>query len=135
MNDIFHTIAQRTATMIGSPFAFFVAFVIVLAWSLSGPYFGYSDTWQLLLHTRTTILTFLMIFLVQNTQNRDGKAIHLKLDELIRSIKTARNQLVDIEDMSDADLLNLHNEFVALRQKTEVLLAKRTKKTRETDHA
>lgn len=135
MNDVFHKIAQRTSIIVGSPIAFFIAIIIVTTWAFSGPYFSYSDTWQLVINTGTTILTFLIIFLVQNTQNRDAKAIHLKLDELIRSIKTARNQLLDVEDMSDVDLLNLHNEFVALRQKTEVMLQKRVKKTKETTHA
>lgn len=135
MNDVFHKVAQRTSVIVGSPIAFFIALIIVIAWVLSGPYFGYSDTWQLVINTGTTILTFLVIFLVQNTQNRDAKAIHLKLDELIRSIKTARNQLLNVEDMPDVDLLNLHNEFLALRQKTELmLLQKRTKKTKETNH-
>lgn len=135
MNDVFHRIAQRISVIVGSPFAFFIAIVIVTVWAFSGPYFGYSDTWQLVINTGTTILTFLIVFLVQNTQNRDAKAIHLKLDELIRSTKTARNQLLNVEDMPDVDLLNLHNEFLALRQKTELmLLQKRTKKTKETDH-
>lgn len=135
MNDVFHKVAQWTSVIVGSPFAFFVAIIIVTTWTLSGPYFGYSDTWQLVINTGTTILTFLIIFLVQNTQNRDAKAIHLKLDELIRSTKTARNQLLNVEDMPDVDLLNLHNEFLALRQKTELmLLQKRTKKTKETNH-
>lgn len=135
MNDVFHKVAQRTSVIVGSPIAFFAAIIIVTTWAFSGPYFGYSDTWQLVINTGTTILTFLIIFLVQNTQNRDAKAIHLKLDELIRSIKTARNQLLDVEDMSDADLLTLHNEFLALRQKTELLIQKRTaKKPKEATH-
>ncbi len=131
MNDVFHRVAQRTSIIVGSPAAFFVAMGIVVIWALSGSYFGYSDTWQLVINTGTTILTFLIIFLVQNTQNRDAKAIHLKLDELIRSTKTARNQLLDAEDMPDVDLRNLHNEFVALRQKTEALLQNHKKKTKD----
>jgi low affinity Fe/Cu permease len=135
MNDVFHRIAQRISIIVGSPVAFFIALVVVISWALSGSYFGYSDTWQLIINTGTTILTFLVVFLVQNTQNRDARATHLKLDELIRSIKTARNQFLDAEDMSDIDLLGLHNEFLALRQKTELVLQKRAaKKTKEVIH-
>ncbi len=132
---MFHRIAQRISIIVGSPVAFFIALVVVISWALSGSYFGYSDTWQLIINTGTTILTFLVVFLVQNTQNRDARATHLKLDELIRSIKTARNQFLDAEDMSDIDLLGLHNEFLALRQKTELVLQKRAaKKTKEVIH-
>ncbi|MEK9174050.1 MAG: low affinity iron permease family protein, partial [Patescibacteria group bacterium] len=92
---MFHKIAQKISEWVGSPKAFFLAVFVVTVWALMGPLFGYSDTWQLIINTGTTILTFLMVFLIQNTQNRDSKAIHLKLDELIRSIKAARNHLLD----------------------------------------
>lgn len=128
MNDLFHKVAQRISIIVGSPLAFATAFAVIVLWALSGVYFDYSDTWQLVINTGTSVLTFLIIFLVQNTQNRDAKAIHLKLDELIRSTKRARNQLLDVEDMSDSDLLGLHNEFLALREKTQKILEKRTAK-------
>ena len=127
MNELFHKLAQRTAEIVGLPISFFLALIVVAVWAVSGFSFGYSDTWQLVINTGTTILTFLMVFLVQNTQNRDAKAIHLKLDELIRSIKNARNQLLDIEDMSDEDIQKLHNEFVSLKEKTQVMIQKRQK--------
>lgn len=125
MNDLFHKMAQHISMIVGSPLVFATALAIVLFWALSGVYFGYSDTWQLAINTGTSVLTFLIIFLVQNTQNRDAKAIHLKLDELIRSTKTARNQLLDAEDMSDSDLSGLRSEFLAIREKTQRILEKR----------
>lgn len=128
MNDLFHTVAQRISIIVGSPLIFMLALSAVFVWAVSGVYFDYSDTWQLIINTATSVMTFLIIFLVQNTQNRDAKAIHLKLDELIRSTKTARNQLLDVEDMSERDILNLHNEFLALREKTAKILEKRAAK-------
>jgi low affinity Fe/Cu permease len=86
---------------------------------LSGPTFHYSDTWQLIINTGTTIVTFLMVFLIQNTQNRDAKAVHLKLDELIRAVKGARNQLVDLEKLSDEDLASFEKQFERVRKKAE----------------
>ncbi len=115
LNLIFRKIAHRTSVIVGSPFAFICAGLIIIVWAITGPYFQFSDTWQLIINTGTTILTFLMVFLIQNTQNRDAKAIHLKLDELIRSHKQARNQLVDLEDMSDDELYALQKEFEKLR--------------------
>lgn len=112
--NIFHKIAQKVSEWVGSPKAFILALVIVIFWALSGEAFGYSDTWQLIINTGTTILTFLMVFLIQNTQNRDAKATHLKLDELIRSLKDARNQLLDVEDETDDEIKRLQNEFIAL---------------------
>jgi low affinity Fe/Cu permease len=111
---MFHHIAQKISEWVGSPKAFFLAAFIVIVWALSGPTFGYSDTWQLIINTGTTILTFLMVFLIQNTQNRDNKAIHLKLDELIRSTKKARNKIMDIEDETDAEIDRLQKEFIDL---------------------
>jgi low affinity Fe/Cu permease len=111
---MFRKLAHFTSEVIGSPLAFFLAVVVVLSWAFSGQFFGYSDTWQLVINTGTTIMTFLMIFLVQNTQNRDARAIHLKLDELIRSLEEARNDLLDIEDEPDQRLSDLHKEFTEL---------------------
>ena len=117
MNELFRKMAHRASLLVGSPVAFVGAVIIVLLWALSGTYFGYSDTWQLIINTGTTILTFLMVFLVQNTQNRDGKAMQLKLDELIRSHKTSRNQLIDLEELSDADMEALHRQFQKIHDK------------------
>lgn len=117
MSDIFHRIAHRTAEAVGSPYTFAAAIALVLAWAIVGPRFGYSDTWQLVINTGTTILTFLMVFLIQNTQNRDGRAIQLKLDELIRSQKSARNRLLDLEDLPDGEMNELQEEFRNLREK------------------
>jgi low affinity Fe/Cu permease len=111
---MFHHIAQKISEWVGSPKAFILAACIVVIWGVSGPVFNFSDTWQLVINTGTTILTFLMVFLIQNTQNRDNKAIHLKLDELIRSTKAARNQLMDIEDETDIEIARLQKEFIDL---------------------
>ena len=89
--------------------------LLIIVWGLTGPLFGFSDTWQLVINTTTTIITFLMVFLIQNMQNRDSKAIHLKLDELIRAIDPARNTLIDIEDMEDSELALLQDEFKKFR--------------------
>ena len=105
--------------MLGSAWAFAAAVLAILVWVLTGPTFHFSDTWQLIINTATTIITFLMVFLIQNTQNRDAKAVHLKLDELIRAVKGARNQLVDLENLSDEDLKKLEQQFQRLRRKAE----------------
>ena len=111
VREHFRKFAHRTSLIVGSPWAFFVACAIIVAWALTGPHFGYNDTWQLVINTGTTIVTFLMVFLIQNTQNRDARAMHLKLDELIRALKGARNQLVNLEEMSDDELDQLQKEF------------------------
>jgi len=116
MNDLFRKFAHEVSLRIGSPVAFVVAVGVILAWAATGPAFDYSDTWQLVINTGTTIVTFLIVFLIQNTQNRDAKAIHLKLDELVRAMEGARDQLVDIEDMPDEELERLREEFHELRQ-------------------
>ncbi len=118
MHEIFRRIAQETSKYVGSPWAFAGAILVVLMWALSGPIFGFSDTWQLVINTGTTILTFLMVFLIQNTQNRDAHAIHLKLDELIKAQKEARDQLIDIEDLSDEQLDALQSEFVRFKKES-----------------
>lgn len=117
MNDWFRKFASRTAEIVGSPWAFLIALLLTVAWALSGPLFGFSDTWQLVINTASTISTGLIVFLIQNTQNRDAKAIHLKLDELIRSAQGARNTLVDLEDLSDDELKKLQQEFARLRER------------------
>ena len=105
--------------MLGSAWAFAGAALVICVWILTGPTFHFSDTWQLIINTATTVITFLMVFLIQNTQNRDAKAMHLKLDEIIRALKGARNQLVDLEDLSDEDLKKLEEQFRRLRKKAE----------------
>jgi low affinity Fe/Cu permease len=119
IRDAFGIFARRTSNILGSAWAFVLAIVIILVWALTGPTFHYSDTWQLIINTGTTIVTFLMVFLIQNTQNRDAKAVHLKLDELIRALGPARNKLVDLEKLSDDELKSLETEFEKLRKKAE----------------
>jgi low affinity Fe/Cu permease len=116
----FSLIARRVALVAGRPWVFLLAVAAVVLWSLSGPLFGFSDTWQLVINTSTTIVTFLMVFLIQNTQNRDARAIHLKLDELIRSINAARNKLIDLENCSDEDLDRVQREFERLREQGRI---------------
>src|SRR5207245_11358732 len=107
------------AIVLGSASAFVGAVIVILVWVLTGPTFHFSDTWQLIINTATTVVTFLMVFLIQNTQNRDTKAVQLKLDELIRAIRSARNELVDLEDLSDEELKKLEEHFQRLRKKLE----------------
>ena len=111
MHELFRRLAHKTSTMVGGPAAFMVAIAVVAAWLLSGPVFHYSDTWQLVINTGTTIITFLMVFLIQNTQNRDSHALHLKLDELILANERARNRLLALEDLSDKEMDALKLEF------------------------
>jgi low affinity Fe/Cu permease len=110
MKELFRKIAAKISYASGTATAFLLSVAIIVIWGVTGPAFGYSDTWQLVINTGTTIVTFLMVFLIQNTQNRDSKALHLKLDELIRSTKTARNAFVDLENLSDSDLDLLDRE-------------------------
>ena len=105
--------------MLGSAWAFSAAVLVILLWLVTGPLFHFSDTWQLIINTATTVVTFLMVFLIQNTQNRDAKAMHLKLDELIRAIRNARNELVDLEELSDEELQMLEQQFRTMRQRAE----------------
>jgi len=114
--DAFRCFAQRSSSVLGSAWAFCGAVLVIVVWLVTGPTFHFSDTWQLIINTATTVITFLMVFLIQNTQNRDAKAIHLKLDELIRCIKGARNTLIDLEEMSEEELDNLQRQFVKLRR-------------------
>jgi low affinity Fe/Cu permease len=119
MRDLFHKIAQRVSNLVGSAWAFTTAMLIIVVWAATGPLFGFSDTWQLVINTGTTIITFLMVFLIQNTQNRDAKVIHLKPDELIRVTKRARNHLVDLEDLEEEELDRLEQEFQRLRERDD----------------
>ena len=114
MKPIFRHIAQRSADLMGSGGIFLAAIAAIILWLATGPMFGFSDTWQLVINTGTSVITFLMVFLIQNTQARDTRAIQLKLDELLRSIKAARNELVTLEDLSDEELGKLREEFARL---------------------
>jgi low affinity Fe/Cu permease len=119
MHDWFRRFAHRASDLVGSPAAFIAGLLIVLAWALAGPMFGYSNTWQLVINTGTTIVTFLMVFLIQNTQSRDARAVHLKLDELILSAEAARNEILDAENLSDEELDRLQRQFSAMRERAE----------------
>jgi low affinity Fe/Cu permease len=117
IEERFRRFAHATAEVVGRSSAFLTALVIILGWGVTGPLFHYSDTWQLVINTGTTIVTFLMVFLIQNTQNRDARAIHLKLDELIRANKNARDSLLGLESMTDPELARLQLEFEELRDR------------------
>jgi low affinity Fe/Cu permease len=111
MKEHFRKFAHRSAQAVGSPWAFFLAVASIVVWGVVGPRFHYSDTWQLVINTATSLSTFLVVFLIQNTQNRDAKVVQMKLDELIRAVQPARTALMQMEDLSDAELDNLHGEF------------------------
>lgn len=119
VSDAFRVFARRSSSALGSAWAFVGAVLVILVWIVTGPMFHFSDTWQLVINTATTIITFLMVFLIQNTQNRDAKAVHLKLDELIRALKNARNELVDLENLSDEELQKLGEQFKNMRKRAE----------------
>lgn len=127
MNEIFRKFSQTVSHIVGSSWAFITAVTIVIVWAATGPIFGFSDTWQLVINTGTTIITFLMVFLIQNTQNRDAKAIHLKLDELLKGVGGARTSLVDLEELSDEELEQLQKEFRRLQRETNGNAQKTTK--------
>lgn len=119
LNDTFRTFSVWTANMLGSPWLFVANVILILMWLASGPLFNFSDTWQLVVNTGTTVFTYLAVFLIQNTQNRDSRAVHLKLDELISSMEGARNRLVDLENLSDEELLELEQQFKRLKKRTQ----------------
>jgi low affinity Fe/Cu permease len=111
MDWSFGDLARKASDSLGTSIAFFVACAVVVIWAITGPVFHYSDTWQLVINTGTTVVTFLMVFLVQHTQNRDSRALHLKLDEIIRSTKDARNKLMDLENCTDEEMDQLRKQF------------------------
>src|SRR5205823_7127518 len=117
MNDMFRRFAHAVSTAVGRSYAFFIACAIIIAWAASGPFFHYSDTWQLVINTATTIVTFLMVFLIQNAQNRDNEAIQLKLDELIRATEAAHNAFLDVEEISEPELDRIKSNFGQLAKK------------------
>ena len=117
LNQGFRKFSIAAAEALGSPWLFVANVFLILLWLASGPVFHYSDTWQLLVNTATTVITYLAVFLIQNTQNRDSKAVHLKLDELISTVEGARNRLVDLQNLSDDELQDLQDQFQRLRQR------------------
>jgi len=120
--EAFQRLARSSSRAVGSPWAFALALIVVILWALAGPLFQYSNGWQLTINTGTTIITFLMVFLIQHSQNRDTQVTQLKLDELIRAVTDARNELVDMEDLSDEELRRLQTQFERLRTAAEARL-------------
>ena len=121
MNELFRKFAHKTSELAGTLWVFCFAVLVIFIWAVTGPVFNFSQSWQLVINTTTTIITFLMIFLVQNTQNRDAKAIHLKLDELIKALGKARNSLIDAEDLSDEELEGFRKAFMKIAGKKNSL--------------
>src|SRR4051795_13522715 len=126
MAERFTQFAQRASALAGQYLTFLAAVVVIVVWAVSGPFFGFSETWQLVINTGTTIVTFLMVFLIQNTQNRDAMAMHLKLDELISSIEEADNAIINAEDDTDEELAQLKQKYEALCDEHEELKARIT---------
>ena len=122
MKEKFRRIAENAAHAAGSYWAFLLALVVVVVWALTGPYFNYSDTWQLVINTGTTVVTFLMVFLIQNTQNRETRIVGLKLDELLRGVEGARTGMVSLDHMSDKELEEVQREFARMRDKYAPLI-------------
>jgi len=122
MNRLFQQIAERTALLVGTPWAFIGAVIVIVAWAASGPLFGYSDTWQLVVNTGTTIITFLIVFLIQNTQNRETRIVRLKLDELLRGVQGARTGFASLDQMTDEELGEIESEFERLTDRYAALL-------------
>jgi low affinity Fe/Cu permease len=117
--SLFTAFANHTARAAGHHLTFALAVLVIATWAVTGPIFGFSDTWQLIINTGTTIVTFLMVFLIQNTQNRDSTAMHLKLDEIIRTLDGAENQLLDLEDLEDTELEVIHKRYKALAERAQ----------------
>ena len=134
MNKIFRSFSAFIAAQSGKPRTFVFALGLIVVWALSGSLFDYSDTWQLLINTTTTVVTFLMVFLIQNTQNRDSKAVHLKLDELVKANRMARNMLLDIETQSDEELDQLIEEFRVMNVKYQKAVDRRAAKKRSSSN-
>ena len=124
-NSWFDHLAKGIAWVVGRPATFFISIGLIILWAATGWFFDFNDTWQLVINTGTTIITFLMVFLIQNTQNRDTAAIHLKLDELIRAVDGARNSAIDLEDKSEEELMQAHNEYAQLAAKAHEELDER----------
>jgi len=122
MRDVFHRLSETVASAVGTSWAFFIALGVVLVWAVTGPIFNYSDTWQLLINTGTTVVTFLMVFIIQNSQNRGAKVVTIKLDELLRAVEGARTELVGLDHMSEEELEEVEKQFKCLEGKVGALL-------------
>lgn len=133
LNFWFSRFASATAQIVGHPYMFLAAVIVLIVWAVSGPLFHFSDTWQLIINTGTTIVTFLVVFLIQNTQNRDAKALHLKLDELIRSHHPANDDLIDIQKLSDEELDELEKRYERIRKACEARRGGRIRETAGSD--
>ena len=118
--SLFTRFAKATSRLAGKPAAFIIAVALIVAWLITGPVFGFTDTWQLVINTGTTIITFLMVFLIQNTQNRDAEAVQVKLDELIRATAGAHTVLLDLEELEDRELDRIHAVYVRLAERARV---------------
>ncbi|MEO7674564.1 MAG: low affinity iron permease family protein [Pyrinomonadaceae bacterium] len=125
--SFFNRFAKHAAAVTGKPATFVGAVLIIIVWAVLGPLFGFSDTWQLVINTGTTIVTFLMVFLIQNTQNRDGEAVQIKLDELIRATKAARNQVMNLEEMDEKQLNIIREEYLDLAEAADRKLEEKDK--------
>ncbi|MBA4223461.1 MAG: low affinity iron permease family protein [Methylobacterium sp.] len=123
--SFFTRLSQATAHWAGKPQTFFIALAIIVVWAVSGPFFGFNDTWQLVINTSTTIVTFLMVFIIQNSQNRDTAAMQIKLDELINKLEGAREELLDLEELDEDKLEEMRAEFEELARKARELREKR----------
>lgn len=119
LKKFFDTFSNKVTKATGSPYAFIIATLVIIVWAISGPLFGFSDTWQLVINTGTTIITFLMVFVIQQSQNKDTMALHLKLNELIAATKTASNRLVDIEDLTEDELVAIKQFYIELSELAE----------------
>jgi low affinity Fe/Cu permease len=119
MQALFRKMSHKTSEWMGSSWSFMLAVAVIVVWAVTGPIFHYSDSWQLIINTGTTIITFLMVFLIQNTQNREAVATQIKLDELIRAVKGARTRLVHLEECTDEELLELQEEFKKLHERLD----------------
>jgi low affinity Fe/Cu permease len=135
MSEAFRKFANKVSLATGTPWAFLAAVTLIVVWAITGPLFHFSDVWQLVINTGTTIVTFLMVFLIQNTQNRDSQAIHLKLDELLRAVQGARTSLVDLEEMSDEDLQRLKEDFANLHERADDLVESVDEETESRERA
>lgn len=123
--SLFTRFARRAANAAGRPVAFITAVTVILSWALAGPFFGFTNTWQLFINTGTTIVTVLMVFLIQNTQNRDTEALQIKLDEIIRATRGARNAMLDLEELDEAELDKIRNEYLELAEHARKHLEKK----------
>ena len=131
----FGRLARVTAHAMGQPAAFSAALAIIILWAISGPIFGFSDTWQLIINTGTTIITFLMVFIIQNTQNRDAEAMHIKLDELIRAMDQAQNALLNLEELEEDDLEKIRGDYLRLAERARIELRDDARRSTESTQA